>query len=359
MALSRGVREKDASAKNVRENFDPLQIEMPARTETIIVPQSLPGERLDVFLRAQFPGVSRGTIQRLIEEGEILVNGSAAKPTHAPRAGETITVHWPEPKTAAAKPEDIPLDVLFEDSDLLVLNKPPGLVVHPSAGHEEHTLVNALLNRCQGQLSGIGGVARPGIVHRLDKDTSGCLVVAKNDTTHVALAEQFAGRAVRKIYLALVCGELARESGEIRAALARHSSHRKRMAVVDEGGRAAWTTYRVLERLHGATLAETVLHTGRTHQIRVHFQHLGHPLVGDETYGKRQNSRLRELTGCVAARQMLHARELSFVHPRSGKRVSVEAALPQDFCDVLQALRCTGTPKSKTANPRSLTLIRD
>jgi 23S rRNA pseudouridine1911/1915/1917 synthase len=175
---------------------------MPAREEQFTVEISLPQVRLDTFLREKFPAVSRGALQRLIEEGHIRVNGETVKATHHPRAGERIEVRWPEPKSAEAQPEDIPLDILFEDSSLLVVNKPAGLVVHPSAGNEEHTLVNALLFHCQGSLSGIGGVARPGIVHRLDKETSGCLVVAKNDATHIALSEQFAARQVRKVYTA-------------------------------------------------------------------------------------------------------------------------------------------------------------
>jgi 23S rRNA pseudouridine1911/1915/1917 synthase len=221
-----------------------------------------------------------------------------------------------------------------------VLNKPAGLVVHPAAGHEEHTLVNALLHHCGGELSGIGGVARPGIVHRLDKETSGCLVIAKNDETHTALSAQFAGRKVKKIYDAIVCGELARDAGEIRAAIARHPSHRKRMAVRDDdSGRAAHTGWHVLERLNSATLIEAHLHTGRTHQIRVHFQFLGHPLAGDQTYGARQNRKLTELTGYEAPRVMLHARELSFVHPQKGKEVSFKAPPPEDFQEALKALR--------------------
>src|SRR6266851_1050947 len=310
---------------------------MPAsRTEVISVEVSRPLERLDAFLRAQFPMVSRGAIRRLIEEGHIRVDGRMVKPTHHPRAGEQIEVHWPEARPAEAQPEEIPLDVIFEDADLLVLNKPPGLVVHPAAGHEEHTLVNALLHHCAGQLSGIGGVARPGIVHRLDKETSGCLVVAKNDDTHVALSAQFASRKVEKIYHAIVCGEMERDRGEIRAAIARHSSHRKRMAVDDEFGREARTSYRVLERLRGATLAEAELHTGRTHQIRVHFQFLGFPLVGDATYGNRQNLRLTELTRYTAPRQMLHAFRLGFIHPRTAQRMNFEAPRPEDFLDALQ-----------------------
>jgi 23S rRNA pseudouridine1911/1915/1917 synthase len=312
---------------------------MSERTEVLTIDRTHPSERLDTYLRGKFPAVSRGAIQRLIEEGHILVNGRKVKPTHTPRAGEQVQVHWPEAKPAEAQPEDIPLDILFEDEALLVLNKPAGLVVHPAAGHEEHTLVNALLHHCEGELSGIGGVARPGIVHRLDKETSGCLVVAKNDETHLALSSQFASRKVEKIYQAIVCGEMQRDKGEIRAAIARHPSHRKRMAVSDDTGREARTSYRVLERLRATTFVEAGLHTGRTHQIRVHFQHLGYPLVGDVTYGQRQNRRLEELVGFTAPRVMLHAYELAFIHPRSGKRVHFEATLPQDFEEILKALR--------------------
>ena len=310
-----------------------------ARTEVLTIEHTLPAERLDTFLRTKFPAVSRGAIQRLIEEGHIQVNGHKVKPTHTPRAGEQVQVHWPEARPAEAQPEEMPLDILYEDDALLVLNKPPGLVVHPAAGHKEHTLVNALLHHCAGQLSGIGGVARPGIVHRLDKDTSGCLVVAKNDDTHLALSAQFATRKVEKIYEAIVCGEMPHDQGEIRAAIARHPSHRKRMAVDEDAGRQARTTYRVLERLRGATLAEAILHTGRTHQIRVHFQFIGFPLVGDATYGNRQNQRLTELTRYCAPRQMLHAGQLAFIHPRTGKRVSFTAPRPDDFLDALSALR--------------------
>lgn len=319
---------------------------MSSRTETITVEISRPSERLDVYLREVFPMVSRGTIQRLIEQGDIRVNGQTVKPTHHPHAGETIEVHWPEARPAEAQPEEIPLDILYEDEDLLVLNKPPGLVVHPAAGHEEHTLVNALLHHCAGQLSGIGGVARPGIVHRLDKETSGCLVVAKNDPAHLGLAEQFAGRTLEKIYHAIVCGEVPRESGEVRAAIARHPTHRKRMAVTDGSGREAWTSYRVMEKLHGATLMEARLHTGRTHQIRVHFQHLGHPVVGDATYGANPNKRLTDLTGYAADRQMLHARKLTLLHPVKKKKLTLEAPWPEDFKAALTALRKAGSAQT-------------
>src|SRR3974390_5392 len=220
---------------------------MSSRSEILTVERSLPAERLDTWLRGKFPAVSRGSIQRLIEAGHVRVNGRQVKPTHAPRAGEKIEVEWPEPRASETQAEEIPLAILYEDEALLVVNKPAGLVVHPAAGHEAHTLVNALLHHCAGQLSGIGGVARPGIVHRLDRDTSGCLVVAKNDDTHLALSAQFASRKVDKIYHAIVCGEMQRDKGEIRAAIARHPSHRKRMAVSDDTGREARTTYEGIE----------------------------------------------------------------------------------------------------------------
>lgn len=311
---------------------------MSTRREQFTVERSLPNDRLDTFLHTRYPMVSRGAIQRLLEQGEIRVNSGIVKPTHHPRAGDVVDVHWPDARPAEALPEEIPLEILHEDADLLVLNKPPGLVVHPAAGHEEHTLVNALLHHCAGQLSGIGGVARPGIVHRLDKDTSGCLVVAKNDFTHLALARQFAERDLEKIYLALLCGEVPKASGEIRAAIARHPSHRKRMAVTDGAGRDAWTSYRVRQRLREATFVEAVLHTGRTHQIRVHFQHLGFPVVGDLTYGQRQNARLAELTGYAAPRQMLHAHTLAFTHPSTGKKMEFQVPPPGDFEEAVKAL---------------------
>jgi 23S rRNA pseudouridine1911/1915/1917 synthase len=312
---------------------------MSTRTEVITIERTLRSERLDSHLRSRFPAVSRGAIRRLIEEGHITVDGRRVKPTHTPRAGERVEVAWPEARPAEAQPESIPLEILFEDDALLVLNKAAGLVVHPAAGHEEHTLVNALLHHCEGRLSGIGGVARPGIVHRLDKETSGCLVVAKTDEAHVALSAQFADREVEKRYEAIVCGGPLREEGEIRAAIARHPSHRKRMAVSGESGREARTSYRVLERLKASALVEAVLHTGRTHQIRVHFQFAGFPLLGDATYGQRQNLRFEEIAGLAAPRVMLHAARLGFVHPSTGKRVRFSAPRPEDFEEVLRALR--------------------
>jgi len=274
----------------------------------------------------------------LIAAGALRVHGHVVKASHVPRAGDQIEIHWPEPVPAQAQPEKLPLDVLFEDECLLVVNKPAGLVVHPAAGHDVGTLVNALLHHCQGHLSGIGGVARPGIVHRLDKDTSGCLVVAKDDATHLALSEQFADRQVNKIYHALVCGHPPARQGQIQTAIARHPNHRKRMAVADRAGRDASTSYRVLERWAEASWLEAKPHTGRTHQLRVHFQHIGCPLVGDPTYGKRQNSRLLDRTGYGAPRQMLHAWQLSFRHPQTKRQVRFEAPWPADFEEAIRRL---------------------
>lgn len=320
---------------------------MAERVDSVTVESSLPEERLDLYLRKIFHQVSRGTLQKLIDTGDIKVNGREVKATYWPRTGDLITVTWPEPKKLELAPEEIPLDILYEDNDLLVVNKQPDLVVHPGAGNYEHTLVNALLHHCGPTLSGIAGHARPGIVHRLDKDTSGCLVIAKNDLAHLGLSDQFKGRTVEKIYHAILCGELPRSAGDIKAAIARHPSHRRCMTVVDEGkGRAAHTSYRVLERLRGATLVQVDLHTGRTHQIRVHFQHLGYPLAGDKTYGGRQNARLRQVTNYTAPRQMLHSFSLTFKHPRSGETINAKAPWPEDFKQALAELRFPVAQKS-------------
>jgi 23S rRNA pseudouridine1911/1915/1917 synthase len=309
-------------------------------SQTILsVDRSLPNERLDSWLSARLAPLSRGAIQRLIRQGHICIDGHPVKPASPPKAGQRIVIQWPAPLPANAEPESIPLRILFEDDDLLVLDKPAGMVAHPSAGHDHGTLVHALLHHCQGQLSGIGGVARPGIVHRLDRDTSGCMVVAKNDRTHLALSTQFSSRKISKTYHALLCGRLRPDQGEIRAAIARHPTHRKRMAVSDGTGRDAWTSYRLLERFHHATLVEAMLHTGRTHQVRVHFKHLGFPIVGDATYGKRQNQHLAQLTGYLPPRQMLHAFRLAFQHPHRNEPLAFHAPWPADFADTVCALR--------------------
>lgn len=313
---------------------------MSARSERFTVEQTRPNERFDTYLRTRYPAMSRGAIQRLIELGHIRVDGKEIKPTHPPRAGQEVTIYWPEPGASELQPEEIGLEIIYEDKDLLVINKAPGMVVHPSVGHERGTLVNALLHHCKGQLSGVGGVERPGIVHRLDIDTSGCLIVAKNDLAHVNLQKQFAGRTMEKLYLAIVCGAIERSSGEIRANIERHPSHRKRMTVADDmGGREARTEYRVKQRLKDTTLVEITLHTGRTHQIRVHFQHLGYPVFGDRTYGKRQTQRVQESTGVVPPRIMLHAWRLTFVHPRTERILSFESPIPNDMSTAIRALK--------------------
>lgn len=312
---------------------------MADRTE-IKVEASLPGERLDVYLRGMLPNTSRGMLQKLMDTGDIQVNGRPVKPTYAPKAGDLVTINFPAPKQLELAAEEIPLDVLYEDKDLIVINKPAGLVVHPGAGNYEHTLVNALLHHCKGGLSGIAGYARPGIVHRLDKDTSGCLVIAKNDTAHLGLSAQFRSREVRKVYHAILCGEIPRASGEIDIAIARHPTKRRNMTAVESGrGREARTSYRVVERLRGSTFVQVLLHTGRTHQIRVHFQHLGYPLAGDKVYGGRQNVKLKSQTNYAAPRQMLHAYTLSFTHPASGAPVECTAPWPVDFKQALENLR--------------------
>ena len=282
------------------------------------------GDRLDRFLAAQVPHLSRSRLQALIKDGHVTLAGKSAKPGDKVRTGAIVTLTEPPAEPTLLEPEAIPLDVLFEDPDILVLNKPAGLVVHPAAGHARHTLVHALLAHC-GSLSGIGGEQRPGIVHRLDKDTSGCLVVAKNDTAHAHLSRQFAGRTVTKIYLALVQGYFAGpRSGAIDNLIGRHPVERKKMAVLARGGRASRTTWRVAQELPGVgTLVECTLHTGRTHQIRVHLKHLGHPLLGDALYSPR-------LAGHYP-RQMLHAWKLGFTHPRTGEPMHFCSPLPEDF----------------------------
>lgn len=307
------------------------------RTETLRIEVSLPRERLDTFLHHQFPCFSRNALQRLLREGQIRVDDRLVKPTHHPAAGEVVTIDWPAPRPPEVAARELPISVLYEDEALLVLNKAAGMVVHPAAGNEDNTLVNALLHHCHGRLSGVGGVARPGIVHRLDQFTTGLMVVAKNDATHVALSRQFAQRQVEKTYHAIACGRVLPPRGEINAAIARHPNHRKVMTVL-AGGRPALTSYETLQALRESTLIAARIHTGRTHQVRVHLKHLGFPLAGDRVYGKNQNDRLRELTGVEAPRQMLHARFLAFIHPATGQRVAFEAPWPEDFATTVVRL---------------------
>jgi 23S rRNA pseudouridine1911/1915/1917 synthase len=263
----------------------------------------------------------------LIRDGFVRLNNSTSRPRQIVRGGDKIELTEPPLEKIETLPEAIPLEILFEDDDLIVINKPPGLVVHPGAGHREHTLVNALLNHC-ATLSGIGGKERPGIVHRLDKETSGCLVVAKNDATHWDLSKQFAARTVEKIYLALVAGKLPKAAGVIEGKIGRHPVHRKRMSATPLRGRGAKTEYRVVRSSNRASLIECRLHTGRTHQIRVHLHHLGHPVLGDKVYAPRLAKDF--------PRQMLHAWKLGFRHPRTEEGKSFEAPLPDDFAAAIK-----------------------
>ncbi len=287
-----------------------------------------PGERIDSFLAARLADLSRSRIQTLIREQWIQVNGHPAKPRDAVKIGDRISIVLPEAIPLHNEAQDIQLDVLFEDDDLIVLNKASGRVVHPAPGNPDGTLVNALLHHCRGKLSGIGGVERPGIVHRLDKDTSGCIVVAKSDPAHQSLVGQFSGRTTEKLYLAVSQGIPKPTRDSIFTHIGRHPVNRQKMAVVNPpGGKAAITDYEILAA-DAATLTALVLchlHTGRTHQIRVHLHHKGTPIVGDPIYGK--SSKSSELTG----RLMLHAWRLSLDHPVSGERLHFEAPIPDEY----------------------------
>jgi 23S rRNA pseudouridine1911/1915/1917 synthase len=285
--------------------------------------------RIDVFLAARLPELSRARIQKLIREEFVRLNDQATRAAERIRAGDRISLIEPPAQLLDLQSEAVPLSVLFEDNDLLVLDKPAGISVHPGAGWHTGTLVNALLAYCK-DLSGIGGKQRPGIVHRLDKGTSGCLVVAKNDAAHLALSKQFADRTVEKTYLAVVAGKLRRNSGTIEAPIARHRVHRKKMAVAAKEGRDARTDFRVMCSSPEASLLECRLHSGRTHQIRVHLQHLGHPILGDTVYGGKGAGKF--------LRPMLHAWKLAFDHPRTNARMHFETRLPDDFETALRDL---------------------
>jgi 23S rRNA pseudouridine1911/1915/1917 synthase len=295
----------------------------------LVVPKGTARLRLDQFLARELPRFSRSRIQQLIRQAFVTRNSSPARPRDLIRAGDRIAVNEPPPEKIDNLPEAIPLDVLYEDDDLIVINKPAGLVVHPGAGQLEHTLVNALLHHFP-KLSGIGGRERPGIVHRLDKETSGCLVVAKNDEAHHNLSAQFANRTVEKVYLALVTGKLRKTAGLIEEKIGRHPVHRQRMSVESRRGRAAKTEYRVISSSEKMSLVECRLHSGRTHQIRVHLHHLGHPVLGDKVYGATYPKNF--------PRQMLHAWRLGFEHPRTGDWKKFEAPLPEDFLNATKSL---------------------
>jgi len=289
------------------------------------------GERLDAFLARQ-GGLTRSAAQRLLEEGRVTKDGHPLKKNHRTVPGETITVDLPQPQPVELIPQNIPLDVVYEDDDVIVVNKPVGLVVHPAPGHPDGTLVNALLYHCGSSLSGINGELRPGIVHRIDRDTSGLIIAAKNDAAHRSLAAQLQDHSLARTYEAVAVGGFPADEGTVDLPIGRHPVDRKRMAVDRKNGRRAVTHYRVLERFPGYTHLECRLETGRTHQIRVHMASLGHPLLGDTVYGAK-----KPVPGLAG--QCLHARALRFVHPTTGEQMELECPLPEWFDQVLERLR--------------------
>jgi len=293
------------------------------------------GERADAFLARVLPELTRSAAQRLMEEGRVARNGAPVKKNDKTAAGDVFTVILPDPAPVDIAPQDIPLDVVYEDADVIVVNKPVGMVVHPAPGHPDGTLVNALLHHCGESLSGINGELRPGIVHRIDRDTSGLIIAAKNDFAHLSLAEQLQDHSLYREYEAVCVGGLKEDTGTVSAPIGRHHTERKKMAIDHLHGRAAVTHWTVLERFSGYTHIQCRLETGRTHQIRVHMASIGHPLLGDVVYGSK-----RPYPGLAG--QCLHARRLSFVHPRTGERVTVECPLPDWFRAVLEKLRRMG-----------------
>ena len=298
------------------------------------------GSRLDAYL-ACVTDLTRSAAVRLIEEGQITVNGKCPNKKDKVKAGDAVSVNLPEPEPDVALPQNIPLDIIYEDEDILVVNKPCGMVVHPAAGNPDGTLVNAILYHCGDSLSGIGGVIRPGIVHRIDKDTSGLLVAAKNDAAHLSLSEQLKVHRVSRVYHAIAIGNLREDSGTVDAPIGRHPTDRKRMAVLrgaDAHARDAVTHYRVLERFDGLCHIECQLETGRTHQIRVHMSSLGHPLLGDPVYGGASHRFCQNHPALIHG-QCLHAAELSLIHPRSGEEMHFTCPLPEDMERILTILR--------------------
>ncbi len=290
------------------------------------------GARLDKWLSDQLDGLSRAYIQKLIDDGAVLLNSKPGKASSRLNASDRIELEIPESITPDIAPEDIPLDIVYEDDDVIVVNKPKGMVVHPAAGHYTGTLVNALMYHCGSSLSGINGISRPGIVHRIDKDTTGLIIACKNDRAHMRISEQLKAHTITRRYRAIVNGILKDDEGTITGNIARHKTDRKRMAVTAEGGREAVTHYRVLERFRKHTYVECRLETGRTHQIRVHMAYIGHPLLGDTVYGSSRDE--GKLSG-----QCLHAMVLGFVHPATGKYLEFCAPLPEYFEQLLEQLR--------------------
>ena len=303
------------------------------QTEAFEVLSEQEGERLDKFLSNIYPDFSRSFFQKQIKEHHVTVNGKSQKASYPVQAEDMVNVEIPDAMPAAIEPEDIPLDILYEDEDVLVVNKPKGMVVHPAAGHYQGTLVNAVMFHCKESLSGIGGEIRPGIVHRIDMDTTGALIVCKNDVSHVAIAGQIKEHSVNRVYVGIVCGNVKEDAGTIEGAIGRHPTQRKKMAVNERNGKNAVTHYKVTERFGNYTCIEFKLETGRTHQIRVHMADAGYPLLGDALYGG-ERAAFKNLKG-----QTLHARTIGFIHPKNGEYMEFSAPLPEYFEKLLKRLR--------------------
>ena len=302
--------------------------------EEYTVEENLSGMRLDKFLTEIYPEQTRSFLQKLVKSGEIKVNGkSVTTAGFVVECGDQVYASIPAPQAVEIEAENIPLDILYEDADVLIVNKPKGMVVHPSAGHYSGTLVNAIMYHCADSLSGINGEIRPGIVHRIDMDTTGALIICKNDAAHVDIAEQIKENTVTRRYLGIVCGIVKEDEGTIEGAIGRHPTQRKKMAINEKNGKPAITHYKVLQRFAKYTYMEFCLETGRTHQIRVHMASIGHPLLGDELYGNPKNLAMKGLQG-----QTLHAMVIGFVHPSTHEYMEFEAPLPEYFQKLLQKL---------------------
>ncbi|MBR4296073.1 MAG: RluA family pseudouridine synthase [Clostridia bacterium] len=307
--------------------------------KTVLITEANENKRIDLVLSEEL-SLTRSAAAKLLESGNVTLGERLVSKSLKVISGQKFEVVIPDPVPSEALPENIPLDIVYEDDDLLVVNKPSGMVVHPAAGNPSGTLVNALLYHCGSSLSGIGGVIRPGIVHRIDKDTSGLLVVAKNDETHLALSEQLKDHTVSRVYSAIACGNLKNDTGTIDAPIGRHPNDRKKMAVLrsSDSAREAITHYQVIERYRAFTYLKCVLETGRTHQIRVHMSSIGHPLLGDSVYGGA-GTKFEARNKALIDGQCLHAGELSFIHPANGKKVHFECPLPEYFTAVIEKLR--------------------
>ena len=296
----------------------------------LYVSRETAGQRIDKWLSENIEDLSRSLVQKLLKENNILINSKAVSKNYKLRAEDIIDINFPEPELLDVKPQNIPVDIVFEDDDLLVVNKPKGMVVHPAAGNPDGTLVNALLYHCKGRLSSINGVIRPGIVHRIDKYTSGLLIVAKTDKAHSHLAEQIKNHSFTREYMGIVCGRMNDKEGTVDAPIGRHKINRKKMAVTETNSKNAVTHYKVLETFDKYSLLKFVLETGRTHQIRVHMSYIGHPILGDDVYGKA----FKGIDG-----QCLHAKKIGFVHPSTGEYMEFDSELPEYFEKILKKVR--------------------